>query len=83
VNSLTPVTASQVFGRLNDEDVLRLNEAMLVFPGLAISPRAKADEISPKARQLFNHKLSRFGLRKPFHRHIQRSFYFAIGAQFE
>jgi mRNA interferase MazF len=28
-------------GRLGDDDVLRLNQAMLVFLGLAVSPRAK------------------------------------------
>lgn len=28
-------------GRLDDEDVLRLNQAVLVFLGLAVSPRAK------------------------------------------
>ena len=27
-------------GRLNDEDILRLNQAVLVFLGLAVSPRA-------------------------------------------
>jgi mRNA interferase MazF len=26
-------------GRLDDEDILRLNQALLVFPGLAASPR--------------------------------------------
>jgi mRNA interferase MazF len=28
-------------GRLDDEDILRLNRAMLVFLGLAVSPRMK------------------------------------------
>jgi mRNA interferase MazF len=28
-------------GRLDDEDILRLNQAVLVFPGLAVSPRTK------------------------------------------
>jgi len=28
-------------GRLDDEDILRLNQAVLVFLGLAISPRTK------------------------------------------
>ncbi len=28
-------------GRLDDEDILRLNQAVLVFLGLAVSPRAK------------------------------------------
>ena len=30
-------------GRLDDEDILRLNQAVLVFLGLAVSPRAKQD----------------------------------------
>jgi mRNA interferase MazF len=30
-------------GRLDDEDILRLNQALLVFLGLAISPRTKQD----------------------------------------
>lgn len=30
-------------GRLDDEDVVRLNRAMLVFLGLAVSPKSKAD----------------------------------------
>lgn len=34
---------SQV-GRLDDEDVLRLNQAVIVFLGLAISPRAGRKE---------------------------------------
>jgi mRNA interferase MazF len=28
-------------GRLDDDDILRLNQAILVFLGLAVSPRAK------------------------------------------
>ena len=30
-------------GRLDDEDILRLNQAALVFLGLAVSPRTKRD----------------------------------------
>src|SRR3954454_13054110 len=30
-------------GRLDDEDILRLNQAVLVFLGLAVSPRAKRE----------------------------------------
>ena len=30
-------------GRLDDEDILRLNQAMLVFLGLAVSPRARQE----------------------------------------
>ncbi|MGB8843339.1 MAG: type II toxin-antitoxin system PemK/MazF family toxin [Aliidongia sp.] len=31
-------------GRLDDEDIVRLNQAVLVFLGLAVSPRAKRKE---------------------------------------
>ncbi len=30
-------------GRLDDEDILRLNQAILVFLGLAVSPRTKQE----------------------------------------
>jgi mRNA interferase MazF len=30
-------------GRLYDEDILRLNQAVLVFLGLAVSPRTKQE----------------------------------------
>jgi mRNA interferase MazF len=30
-------------GRLDDEDILRLNQAMLVFLGLAVSPRVRRE----------------------------------------
>jgi mRNA interferase MazF len=30
-------------GRLDDEDILRLNQAVLVFPGLAVSPRTRQE----------------------------------------
>ena len=35
-----PKIGGQV-GRLDDEDIVRLNQAMLVFLGLAASPRTK------------------------------------------
>jgi mRNA interferase MazF len=44
VDKITTVAKSKVgarVGRLDDEDILRLNHAMLVFLGLAVSPRAK------------------------------------------
>lgn len=47
VDKLTTVPKSKVgarVGRLDDEDVLRLNQAMLVFLGLAVSPRAASRE---------------------------------------
>jgi mRNA interferase MazF len=44
VDNVTTVPKSKVgahLGRLDDEDVLRLNRAVLVFLGLATSPRIK------------------------------------------
>jgi len=43
VDKLTTVSKSKIgafIGRLDDEDVLRLNQAMLVFLGLAVSPKS-------------------------------------------
>jgi len=44
VGKITTVPKSKVgsqIGRLDDEDMLRLNQAILVFLGLAISPRTR------------------------------------------
>jgi mRNA interferase MazF len=44
VDKITTVPKSRIgarVGRLDDEDILRLNQAALVFLGLAISPRAR------------------------------------------
>ena len=44
VDKLTTVPKSKIglhVGRLDDEDIVRLNQALLVFLGLAASPRAK------------------------------------------
>ncbi len=44
VDKITTVLKTEVgarVGRLDDEDVLRLNQAVLVFLGLAVSPRTK------------------------------------------
>ena len=44
VDKITTVPKTKIgtrVGRLNDEDVLRLNQAVLVFLGLAVSPRTK------------------------------------------
>jgi mRNA interferase MazF len=44
VDKITTVPKSKIgthIGRLDDEDVLRLNQALLVFLGLATSPRKK------------------------------------------
>ena len=46
VDKITTVPKSKVgarVGRLDDEDILRLTQAVLVFLGLAISPRAKRE----------------------------------------
>ena len=44
VDKITTVSKSKVgvrVGRLKDEDILRLNQAIFVFLGLAVSPRAE------------------------------------------
>ena len=44
VDKLTTVPKSKLgkrIGRLDDHDILRLNQAILVFLGLTVSPRAK------------------------------------------
>lgn len=44
VDRITTVPKSKLgtrIGRLGDEDIVRLNQAALVFLGLAVSPRAK------------------------------------------
>ncbi|KRR17968.1 type II toxin-antitoxin system PemK/MazF family toxin [Bradyrhizobium retamae] len=44
VDKITTVPKSRIgtrVGRLDDEDVLRLNQALLVFLGMATSPRSK------------------------------------------
>jgi mRNA interferase MazF len=46
VDKITTVPKSKVgarVGRLNDEDILRLNQAVLVFLGLAVSPRIRQE----------------------------------------
>ena len=45
VDKVTTVPKSRIgasVGRLDDEDILRLNQALVVFLGLAVSPRAKS-----------------------------------------
>lgn len=47
VDKVTTVPKSKIgqqIGRLDDEDVLRLNQAVIVFLGLAVSPRAGRTE---------------------------------------
>ena len=46
VDKITTVPKSKVgarAGRLDDEDILRLNQAVLVFLGLAVSPRVSRE----------------------------------------
>jgi len=47
VDKITTIPKSRAgarVGRLDDEDILRLNQSVLVFLGLAISPRASREE---------------------------------------
>ena len=44
ITTVPKAKAGARVGRLDDEDILRLNQAMLVFLGLAISPRASRHE---------------------------------------
>jgi mRNA interferase MazF len=47
VDKITTVPKSKIgsqIGRLDDEDLLRLNQAVIVFLGLAVSPRASRKE---------------------------------------
>lgn len=46
VDKVTTVPKSKIgtqAGRLDDEDIVRLNQAMMVFLGLTVSPRAKQE----------------------------------------
>lgn len=46
VDKVTTVPKSKIgrrLGRLEDEDILRLNQAVLVFLGLAVSPRSQRE----------------------------------------
>ena len=46
VDKITTVPKTKVgaqVGRIDDEDLLRLNQAVLVFLGLAVSPRTKRE----------------------------------------
>ena len=49
VDKITTIPKSRLgaqIGRLDDDDILRLNQATLIFLGLATSPRARARGIS-------------------------------------
>src|SRR6266704_5714895 len=41
ITTLPKTKVGAYVGRLDDEDILRLNQAVLVFLGLAVSPRTK------------------------------------------
>jgi len=46
VDKITTVPKARVgarVGRLDDEDLMRLNQAVLVFLGLGVSPRTKRE----------------------------------------
>ena len=46
VDKMTTVPKTKVgarLGRLDDDDILRLNQAVLVFLGLAVTPRARRE----------------------------------------
>ncbi len=47
ITTVPKTKLGQRIGRLDDEDILRLNQAMLVFLGLAISPRASRAVAAP------------------------------------
>jgi mRNA interferase MazF len=42
ISTVPKTKAGARLGRLDDQDILRLNQAVLVFLGLAVSPRDKA-----------------------------------------
>jgi mRNA interferase MazF len=43
ISTVPRITVGARVGRLDDEDILRLNQAVLVFLGLAVSPRTKQE----------------------------------------
>jgi mRNA interferase MazF len=43
ITTVPKITVGAHVGRLDDEDILRLNQAILVFVGLAVSPRTKQE----------------------------------------
>ncbi len=52
VDKITTVPKSKIgerIGRLDDEDLVRLNQAVMVFLGLAVSPRGKGSRRSAPA----------------------------------
>jgi mRNA interferase MazF len=45
ITTIRKSKAGKLAGRLGDEDILRLNQAMLVFLGLAVSPRSTSPRL--------------------------------------
>jgi mRNA interferase MazF len=43
ISTVPKTKAGARIGRLDDEDILRLNQAVIVFLGLAVSPRSKPE----------------------------------------
>ena len=43
ISTVPKIKVGARIGRLDDEDILRFNQAMLVFLGLAVSPRTRQD----------------------------------------
>jgi mRNA interferase MazF len=43
ISTVPKTKAGARIGRLDDEDILRLNQAVIVFLGLAVSPRRKPE----------------------------------------
>ena len=43
ISTVPKIKVGAHVGRLDDEDILRLNQAVLVFLGLAVSPRTKQE----------------------------------------
>lgn len=53
VDKITTVPKSKLgkrIGRLDDQDIVRLNQSILVFLGLTVSPRAKPAASTTRAR---------------------------------
>ena len=43
ITTVSKIKVGACVGRLDDEDILRLNQAVLVFLGLTVSPRTKQE----------------------------------------
>ncbi len=52
ITTVPKIKVSAQIGRLDDDDILRLNQAVLVFLGLAISPRIKRERFTNPQSEL-------------------------------